>query len=390
MLQLTSTNRARSASISKISTLMSNARVLTTAAVIVFSMLYLVGWVRAEPVVDFPAFYSAGRLYREGQRVYDLQAQCEAQKGLTTLECFPFPHPPVLLPVIALTAVDNFGLAYRLYGVFIIFLFSLCLFPLNRLAERDSLKTTALITFLPTWMAVIATQSTPLALLGVLFWVMFLVKGRDFVAGIALSLSLVKPHIAVALAVPLLFARRRAFFGFCAGGAALVAYSFLLIGAEGFKDFVDIARLMSKGEGYYINQHRMFNVAGALSRSGLNTFWAWPAYVAGVAIVSLLWRKAGTGLPLLGVGVVVATLTAPHLHLHDLSLLIVPMLLLPAWSSVLITGGLSASLGTTFLYPYAYCLMATLVYVSARAATHVTPNSDESASLGAITRYVKV
>jgi hypothetical protein len=69
--------------------------------------------------VDFSIFYTSGRIVREKgwSVVYDLQNQLATQSNLvgrqlTQNELLPFNHPPVLLPLQALVAVENYIEAY--------------------------------------------------------------------------------------------------------------------------------------------------------------------------------------------------------------------------------------------------------------------------------------
>src|SRR6185369_5667395 len=196
--------------------------------------LYSVRWLTTRPNVDFPAFYSAGRLFREGRQPYDLKAQCQVQGQITTIGCLPFAHPPLLLPVMALTAVDNWLTARVLYGSFLWLLFVACLWPLKRLTGSWT-HATALLSFIPVCQSLQATQSSPLILLGVLWWASLLNDRKDFSAGVALAIALIKPHLALALGLPLIFVRPKAFLGFLCGGAAIGIYTLALVGPEGIK-----------------------------------------------------------------------------------------------------------------------------------------------------------
>ncbi|MGC8855627.1 MAG: hypothetical protein ACP5QU_02405, partial [Anaerolineae bacterium] len=55
---------------------------------------------------------------------------------------------------------------------------------------------------------------------------------------------------------------------------------------------------------------------------------SWLAYLAGTGILLLLWHKAkAITESLAGISIVIALFTAPHLRFHDLTLLILPLLL---------------------------------------------------------------
>src|SRR6185369_15479018 len=104
------------------------------------------------------------------------------------------------------------------------------------------------ILFLPVVIALALGQDTPFILLAVLCWLWLLGERKDFLAGLALSLSVLKPQLAILLSVPLLFARPKVFAGFVAGGFALLLLSFLFVGKDGFSGLLNIVRVMSHGE----------------------------------------------------------------------------------------------------------------------------------------------
>jgi hypothetical protein len=76
----------------------------------------------------------------------------------------------------------------------------------------------------------------------------------------------------------------------------------------------------------------MYNLVGLFSHLGISPFWAWPFFLAAIVGISLLWRKRLTSTTF-GLGIMIALVTSPHLHTHDLALLIVPLL---AWPSAAI------------------------------------------------------
>jgi hypothetical protein len=73
----------------------------------------------------------------------------------------------------------------------------------------------------------------------------------------------------------------------------------------------------------------MPNLRGVLVRLSLPTFIIWPAYVAGIAALTLLWRSRGVSLHTIALGLPVVLFTIPHVHVADLSLLAITALLLP-------------------------------------------------------------
>jgi hypothetical protein len=78
---------------------------------------------------------------------------------------------------------------------------------------------------------------------------------------------------------------------------------------------------MSQATGFGVNPRAMINAAALLVRAGLSATWSWAVFAVGVVIISVLWKRLGTSVNALAAGINVALFCAPHLHLHDLSLL---------------------------------------------------------------------
>ena len=276
---------------------------------------------------DFPAFYSAARIWASGQNPYDLQAQCSVQEPIRGVPCLPFAHPPVLLPLISLVSNEDFISSYYRWILILVLVTALCILPLYRLCAEWKLSVQTIL-FFPIVVAITFGQDTPFILLGVLLWIWLLTSKREMLAGLVLSIAVLKPQIAILLAVPLLFSRPKAFAGFLLGAAVLGVYSFALVGVEGFRGLLHIVQVMSQAQGYGVNPQAMQNATALLVRSGLSAAWSWPIFALGIIAISIYWRKKGTSLRELSAGIIVALFTAPHLHFHDLSLLTPGLLLI--------------------------------------------------------------
>ena len=276
---------------------------------------------------DFPAFYSAARIWASGHNPYDLEAQCSVQEPIRGVPCLPFAHPPVLLPLISLVSNEDFTASYYRWLLVLVLVTAVCILPLYCLCAEWKLSVQTIL-FFPIVVAITFGQDTPFILLGVLLWIWLLNSKREVLAGLALSIAVLKPQIAILLAVPLLFSRPKAFAGFLLGTVILGVYSFALVGLEGFRGALRIVEVMSQGRGYGVNPHAMQNAAALLVRSGLSAVWSWPVFVLGIIAISIYWKKKGTSLRELSAGIIVALFTAPHLHFHDLSLMTPGLLLI--------------------------------------------------------------
>ncbi len=197
------------------------------------------------------------------------------------------------------------------------------------------LLTLSILLFEPLVMSILKGQDSALLLLGGTLWLTGFLRRDDRLAGLGLSLTLIRPHLALFMAIPFLLQGRKIWWWFCAGVMALGLYSFLLLGITGTSQYLHILILSSAGGGYGISQEAMVNLTGLLIRMfpGLSLdllhLVGWSFY--GLALVSLclVWRFSHQLNPAhLALSVCMALFSAPHLHYHDLALLVVPLLCL--------------------------------------------------------------
>jgi len=329
-------------------------------------ILYVAAWRTVKSnETDFPAFYSAARIWASGRNPYDLEAQCRVQIPIRGVPCLPFAHPPVVLPLVSLVSNEDFLSSYYRWSFLLVAVTALCILPLYRLSGELKLSVQTIL-FFPVIVAITFAQDTPFILLGVLLWIWLLRVKREVLAGLALSIAVLKPQIAILLAVPLLFSRPRAFAGFCLGAALLGVYSFALVGVEGFRGLLQIVGVMSQGQGYGVNPQVMQNATALLVRSGLSAAWSWPIFALGLVAVSVYWAKKGTSLRELSAGIIVALFSAPHLHFHDLSLLTPGLLLIHPLAVMLSSIVLLTTYAFTLQQWGGYALMLALLILHLR------------------------
>ena len=331
--------------------------------------LYVAAWRTIQPKEsDFPAFYTAARLWSNGQNPYDLEAQCDAQIPIRGVPCLPFAHPPVLLPLISLVSTGDFISSYYRWCLLLVVVTALCILPLYYLCGEWKLSVQTIL-FFPIVVAITFAQDTPFILLGVLLWAWLLTAKRDLLSGLALSLAVLKPQIAILLALPLLFCRPKAFAGFCLGAAFLSLYSLAIVGAQGFSGLLHIVQVMSQGQGYGVNTRAMQNATALLVRAGISSVWSWPIFVLGLIAISIFWWKLGTSLRNLSAGIIVALFSAPHLHFHDLSLLTPGLLLIHPLAAMCASIVLLAAYAFALQQWFGYGVMLALFFWYLRPAT---------------------
>jgi hypothetical protein len=331
-------------------------------------MIYVDGWRSLDPHrADFAAFYSGTVLWKQGRPAYDLKSGCEIQANAGVPLCMPFFHPPILLPVLSPVVNENYLASYWRWVIVGSLIVILCAATVYRLTNADLIKTVVTISFFPVFVGLRQGQDTAFVLLGILLCLLFLRDGKDSLVGIALSLTVLRPHLALALAFPLLLARPKAFRAFFVTSLALVAFSFLLVGAQGFRDIIINTLLSARGTDNSTHQEAMYNVVGIFVRAGLSPLWAWPFFVAAIVAVAVLWRKCGVTLSTFSIAVTLVLFTSPHLHTHDLALLIVPLLLWPTIAVPLFSLGILIGLSFQVAPLLVYLVMASLIFTGVRS-----------------------
>jgi len=321
---------------------------LVAAGLIALTVIYAALWVKmiSNPAersgADFIAFYAAGRISLTGKfpEVYIPQAQQAVEEGvlgfpITAEEVNPFVHPPFILPVLALIALLSYVWAFHLWAIFLLVLYFVGAIFLIRTvlhARERKMLFASVVLFFPAFFSILNGQDSALLLLGASLWLYGLLSKHDRLAGIGLALTTIRPHIALLLAVPFLFKQRKVWWWFLAGAAGLAVFSIMLIGIRGTENFLRILSISASGEGYKINEFAMVNFLGMLRRlfpgvlPETARFAAWLIYAAALISLCAVWQRSKEiGEKQAGLAVLVALFAAPHLHYHDLVLLLIPI-----------------------------------------------------------------
>jgi hypothetical protein len=321
---------------------------LVAAGLIALAVIYAALWVMmiSNPAertgADFIAFYAAGRISLTGKfsEVYIPQAQQVVEEEvlgfqITGEEINPFVHPPFILPVLALITLVPYEWAFHLWALILLVLYFTGAFFLIRIISQGRERWTlfaSVILFFPVFVSVLNGQDSALLLLGASIWFYGLLDEDDRLAGIGLALTTIRPHIALLLAVPFLFKRRKVWWWFLAGAAGLAVFSVLLIGIKGTENFLHILSISASGEGYKINELAMVNFIGLLRRlipaiSPESAHIAgWIVYALAFVFLCVVWaRSEKIREKQIGLAILVTIFAAPHLHYHDLVLLLIPL-----------------------------------------------------------------
>jgi hypothetical protein len=321
---------------------------LVAAGLIALTVIYAALWVKmiSNPAersgADFITFYTAGRISLTGKfaEVYVPQAQQAIEEGvlgfsITAEELNPFVHPPFILPVLALIALLPYVWAFHLWALFLLVLyFASAIFLIRTVlhARERRMLFASVVLFFPAFVSILNGQDSALLLLGASLWLYGLLSKDDRLAGIGLALTTIRPHIALLLAVPFLFKQWKVWWWFLAGAAGLAVFSVLLIGIRGTGNFLRILSISASGEGYKINEFAMLNFIGLLRRlvpgisSESTRLIGWIVYALAFVFLCLVWARSDKiGEKQAGLAVLVALFAAPHLHYHDLVLLLIPI-----------------------------------------------------------------
>lgn len=315
---------------------------------IVWYTIFTVSYIRKGQVEgsDFRWFYSVGKVSRQygSGAVYDLElaAIAQAQVAGTTVgeERILLPnHPPFVYPVMALLADLNFRQAYNCYflGVWI-FTAAIMSTLYLILRKRDWPKLDAflllcsVLLFEPFFISVLKGQDTYILLIGGLFLLFSFVGKKDWLAGVGLGLMLIRPQIALILAIPFLFRKQKVWWWFLATAALLGIYSFIQIGWSGIRDYIVVLGLSTGVEGFGWDEVGMFDAVGLIMRMipaldiDIIHVIGWIFYLASMVGLSILWNSSKTIQQWhLSLAVTLSLFATPHLHYHDLALLAVPL-----------------------------------------------------------------
>ncbi len=326
---------------------------------------------------DFTIFYTAGKVVHEGRgrQLYDLETQFALQRSFAPEvkhreNALPFNHPPfealLFAPLAGLPYVTAY-LVWALFNITLIVGFWILLRPrLSRLhALLPALPLLAMFSFFPVVMTLLQGQDSILLLF--LYGLAFsaLATGRAFLAGVCLALALFKFQLVLPFVVVLLVRRQwKVVAGFSFAALVLLIVSAAVVGWNGVMAYPGfVLRLNQSAAQAGIDPRGMPNlrglVAGSLHLAGL------PASLLiitlSIALVTLVLRwwhvQSGQNFDLgFSLCLAVTTIISYHLLVHDLSVLMLPILLT---AELLVAGQivgaarrmLVASLAALFLTP---------------------------------------
>ena len=326
-------------------------RVFVVAALASLVLVYSMLWLRmiTTPVeytgADFIAFYAAGRIAQaEGPaHVYDLELQQHYEEEVVGFEVAPehispFLHPPFIVPLARALALDDFILSFVLWDLVMLAFLVLGALPLfyllrEGLSRQQRLVLLAgILLFFPCYASLVIGQDSAIFYFSACIWMFGMLTKRDWLAGLGLAGMTVRPHLALPLALPFLFKRRGVWWWFLIGASSLALFSLAYVGVDGIEGFFRVLLVSGRGENYHTGEEHMFNTIGLLLRTvpalpRLYVRWTgWSTYLLAIIGLCVLWaRVPRVEERHVSLAVILSLFTAPHSHIQDLVLLIIPL-----------------------------------------------------------------
>ena len=327
-------------------------RIFIAAALVTLPIVYVLLWLRmiSSPAertgADFVAFYTSGRIAQShgAAKVYEPALQQAVQQELVGFPLAPgqvllYNHVPYLIPITAILVSENYVASFYRWLGLLLALSIAGVVLLTGLFRRDAwgrreiwLAAAGMLTFFPLFVSLLNGQDTAFILLGLSIFLFGMLTGKDWLAGLGLALTTVRPHVTVLLAVPFLFRRQKVLGWFCAGAALLGLLSLAIMGLDGMRGFLQVLLVTAGGEWYGMKEPFMVNLVGLLWRVAPGLGGAiirgigWTVYGLTLAGLCVLWAHSREITEKqIGLAVTLTLFSVPHLHYHDLALLLIPI-----------------------------------------------------------------
>ena len=359
---------------------LSFSKIFFWVGVISLLLIYIILWAQMitkssdRTGTDFIIFWTAGRIAQTQNidQIYNTELQREIESELVgfyieTNKILPFNHPLHSLPFLSVLVSENYIASFILWALLDTGIYGISFLILGKFYPKKKNQVShlgkilvGLSLFFPLFISILLGQDTAILFLGAILLLIGTLSKRDFLAGVGLAITTIRPHISLALALPFIFKRQNIFKYFFLTSSAMVIISFLLLGSKGVQDFIHILLISATQKGYGVKPETMLNSSGLLIRLfpllGTNTvrLITWGAYIVSIIILSINWRQTDKiRAPHLGLAILFSVFFAPHLNYHDLTLLVIPIFL------VLISGKLPVSQENLSLVPLAISFILT-------------------------------
>jgi len=292
-------------------------RALIVAGLMPLVVVYVLLWSRMlssheeRTGSDFISAYTAGRVTDlwGGAHVYDLARQQAVQAEVVGFDLAPgqvlmFNHPPYLVPLLAVLMDGDYVASLVRYALLMTLLYGASLLITWHLLKRDGWpKNDAPWRWqgwqlFPLFVNLLNTQDTAFMVVGALLVLLGLLTDRDWLAGLGLALTSVRPHVTLVMTLPFLFRRQKVFFWFVLFAAGLAAIAWMAVGWQGSQAYLQILLTAAGGTFYGLQEVAMVNLVGWLTRHApalpvtVNRVIGWAAYLASLLALCLIWRRS--------------------------------------------------------------------------------------------------
>lgn len=294
---------------------------------------------------DFMAFYSVGRVAQEYgiESSYKISLQQKIQEEvvgflLTTEQVLIYIHIPAIIPILSLIISENYISSFFIWSFLMFIIYAVAILNLAtiiEIKEKQWVMFIGGILFFPFFQSLLLGQDTAILILGMVFLLRRMTQKNDWFGVIGLALISIRPHFCLIFLISIIFYDFRESWKYILAIGLFTLINMFLVGREGTLDFINILQVSASGEGHGTNESSMFNLIGLIARSlpsldsRLIRGLGWGGYALAILISSFYWTRKEKSLEwLLSFTILVTLFFAPHLHYHDLALLIIPIFIL--------------------------------------------------------------
>lgn len=320
------------------------------------SFLYSKGLPAHIEAQDYTQYYMAGQiiLRNAGQQLYNPATQNYWQKKYSADLGQEYLLRPFFYPPFAALIFIPFALLPLLYGYFIYLLFNILLLVIvyknifRELESKDTYITLIsiclLLSYAPVIYTLVSGQVSIILTTSLVMARRFFLHRQKLIAGIWLSLLLIKPQYIILPVLFFLFRKElKVLTGFMSASILLTVLSFLLVGYKGILQYLRyFSEIFRWKNAYTINPEYMDTWRGFLQSSFHTKSFLTiaPYWITGAIIIMLMllyiWQKKIKNTNALfdlqwSSVIIAAILMSPYTSGQDLFILIIPAILLVYW-----------------------------------------------------------
>ncbi|HKY55274.1 MAG TPA: glycosyltransferase 87 family protein [Anaerolineales bacterium] len=292
---------------------------------------------------DFMGVYIFGRITQTIgiQHLYDIAEHQRIEEQVVGHPVTPifYTHLPFTAPLAAAIVDEDYLVSFKRWALLLLLLNALSVSVLVNLVnikrftrENGLILILGAFFFDPTASGFMNGQDTALLLLGAVLWLWGMISGKYFLAGLGLSLTTVRPQMALFLAIPFLFKERKVFWGFVLGSSILAGISIGLLKIDGTLKFIESLRYIESTIWVEPHSFDMPTISGIIRRNFEVTnpiaakSFVWMCYLIGIACFSVWWYRSHEITERhIGLLALLAILLIPYAHYHELTLLLIPI-----------------------------------------------------------------